>query len=169
MSTHVYINTNLPFYTVQRPTASCCGLKIHLICCSGSQQTFYKPARHLFCQARATSLILIDSTQFVSSSYQSYFKIPWAIYSTSSLPIHVAPWSYVEKLVYTKSSIICLKYWTMTPYYNDAHVYNHITTVHHVLLSFQPCWKKPAFQLISPNAFSIHIDQISLQYSFYAT
>lgn len=85
--------------TTQRPTASCCRLKIHLICCSGSQQSLYKPARHLFCQARATSLILIDSTWFVSSSCQSYFKIPCVIYFTSPLPIHVASWLYVEKLV----------------------------------------------------------------------
>lgn len=102
VSVHIYINTPLPLCTVlQRPTASFCGLKIHFICCSGSLQSFYKPKRHLFCQAGVQSLILIDSTWFVSLSCQSYLRIPSVICSTSPLPIHVAFCSYEEKTSHT--------------------------------------------------------------------
>lgn len=72
---------------------------MHFIYCSGSLQTFYKPKRHLFCQAGAQSLILIDSTWLFSLSCQSYLRIPCEICSTSPLPVYVAFWSYVEKTV----------------------------------------------------------------------
>lgn len=102
VSTHLHKYTPAIVHcpsTTQWPTASCCGLKIHFICCSGSLQSFYKPKRYLFCQAGVQSLILIDSTWFVSLSCQSYLRIPSVICSMSPLPIHVAFCSYEEKLV----------------------------------------------------------------------